>query len=266
MYKVATFLVNYFWDKPSKSTDRLGIADGLGVLLLTWNNAFYRYGPFDFEKLEKCIIDNLPKIEEFRSRPISTLSSSDNDSIKQLFIEFLSALQIDIIRFSDKNTKKYAQKQLTDLLLKLGVKYRTNGNLRSLYDSIKDDQKIKDALEFIDEKRSNSKKSYVVIKISKLTDRQQKIVESSKLIMRSPVAVAKALHLLAPEFFPPWDNKIARKGYQCNYAKNPAEKYLTFCQKMKTMESKIKNCADKPSKLIKLIDEYNYSKYTQGWI
>lgn len=40
MYKVATFLVFHFWGKPSD------MADGLGVLLLTWNQAFYRYGIF----------------------------------------------------------------------------------------------------------------------------------------------------------------------------------------------------------------------------
>ena len=46
MYKVATFLVSHFWGKPND------VADGLGVLLLTWNQAFYRYGIFDFDKLE----------------------------------------------------------------------------------------------------------------------------------------------------------------------------------------------------------------------
>ena len=40
MYKVATFLVSYFWGRPSD------MADGLGVLLLTWNQAFYRYMGF----------------------------------------------------------------------------------------------------------------------------------------------------------------------------------------------------------------------------
>ena len=34
MYKVAAFLVRYFRGKPSD------MADGLGVLLLTWNQAF----------------------------------------------------------------------------------------------------------------------------------------------------------------------------------------------------------------------------------
>ncbi len=59
MYKVATSLISHFWGNPSNMTD------GLGVLLLTWNQAFYRYGIFDFNKLEKCITDDFKKIEIF---------------------------------------------------------------------------------------------------------------------------------------------------------------------------------------------------------
>jgi len=49
MYKVATFIISHYWGKP------FDMANGLGVLLLTWNQAFYRYGIFDFDKLERCI-------------------------------------------------------------------------------------------------------------------------------------------------------------------------------------------------------------------
>ncbi len=179
MYKVATFLVTHFWGKPSD------MADGLGVLLLTWNQAFYRYGIFDFDKLEKCIADNLPKIENFRNRDISSLSSSDEGDIKHLFNNFLEALQID------------------------------SGKMRG---------------------------------------------------RKSPVAVAKTLHLLAPTFFPLWDDKIAR-AYGCYYNENPAEKYISFCEITKTIADKVRNYINRPDKtLTKLIDEYNYSKYTQGWI
>ena len=38
MYVTARFLVEHFWGQPSKT------ADSLGVFLLTWNQAFYRYG------------------------------------------------------------------------------------------------------------------------------------------------------------------------------------------------------------------------------
>ncbi len=179
MYKVATFLVSHFW---GKSAD---MADGLGVLLLTWNQAFYRYGGFDFDKLEKCITNTLKKIETFLNRDISTLSDSDEDDIKELFSKFLKALQID-------SGKKQGTK--------------------------------------------------------------------------SPVAVAKALHLLAPNFSPIWDNKIS-KAYGCYYNEKPAEKYVSFCMITKSMADHVRDYISPSDKTItKLIDEYNYSKYTKGWI
>lgn len=179
MYKVATFLISHFWDKPPD------MADGLGVLLLTWNQAFYRYGIFDFDKLEECITENFQKIESFRNRDISSLSNSDEDAIKDLFNKFLEALQID------------------------------SGNVQG---------------------------------------------------RKSPVSVAKALHLLAPKFFPLWDTKIAR-AYKCYYNENPAESYVSFCKITKDMADEVENYISRSDKtVIKLIDEYNYSKYTQGWI
>src|SRR3989337_1068319 len=64
MYKVATFLVLHFWGRPSD------MADGLGVLLLTWNQAFYRYGILDFSALENCIARNQQALDTFRNRNI----------------------------------------------------------------------------------------------------------------------------------------------------------------------------------------------------
>jgi len=88
MYKVATFLVSYFLGNLS------AMADGLGVLLLTWNQAFYRYGNFDLDKLEECIRKNLEKLEKFKGRDIITLSESDEADIKAIFNEFMKSLQI----------------------------------------------------------------------------------------------------------------------------------------------------------------------------
>jgi len=179
MYKVATFLISYFWGKPSD------MADGLGVLLLTWNQVFYRFGIFDFDKLEECITKNFQKIEKFKNRDISSLSNSDGGDIKDLFNKFLEALQID------------------------------SGKVRG---------------------------------------------------RKSPVAVAKALHLLAPKFFPLWDDKIAR-AYGCYYNENPAERYISFCNEIKAMADEVKDYVIRSDKtLVKLIDEYNYSKFTKGWI
>ncbi|MCK4735190.1 MAG: hypothetical protein KAT65_22245 [Methanophagales archaeon] len=259
MYKVATFLVSHFWRKPAD------MANGLGVLLLTWNQAFYRYGIFDFDKLEECIIDNLQKIESFRNRDILSLSNTDEKDIKDLFAKFLEALQIDRIRFSDKNKKRDTQKDLESFLRKIGIEYEDSDNLETLYNSIKNNQKIKNGVVFISKEESNSKKDYIEIKISQLESREGRTLESLGLIRRSPVSVTKTLHLLAPSFFPLWDDKIAR-AYECYYNENPAEKYVSFCKITKIIADKVKNYIDKSDRTLKLIDEYNYSKYTQGWI
>jgi len=181
-YKVATFFLSCFWGKSSD------MADSLGVLLLTWNQAFYRYGSFDFDKLEECINRNLQKLENFKGRDISSLSESDEEEIKCIFNEFMDALQI-------ANGKMYGKK--------------------------------------------------------------------------SPVAVAKALHLLAPNFFPLWDDRIA-KAYKCYYNTEPAAKYIQFMKLMKEFVKNIKDYIDprdySNKTFLKLIDEYNYSKYTKRWI
>jgi len=182
MYKVATFLVCHFWGNPSD------MEDGLGVLLLTWNQAFYRYGTFNFDKLEKCIKNNLEKLQKFRQRNITTLSESDEQDIKELFEEFMESLKI------------------------------ASGDVQG---------------------------------------------------RKSPVAVAKALHLLAPNFFPLWDDRIA-KAYGCYYDDEPSKRYIKFMKIMKEFSEKVKEYIDLskyPNKtLLKLIDEYNYSKYTKEWI
>lgn len=89
IYKVATLVISSYWSKPSY------VADAISALLLTWNWAFYRYGGFSRDKLEKCIINNFQKIENFRSRDIFSLSSSDENDIKDIFNDFLEALQIE---------------------------------------------------------------------------------------------------------------------------------------------------------------------------
>jgi hypothetical protein len=179
MYRVATFLVDHFWGKP------VDMADGLGVLLLTWNQAFYRYGVFDFDKLEGCIARNIRLLDTFRSRDISSLSSIDEGHIKDLFVDFLDALQI-------QTGKEKGRK--------------------------------------------------------------------------SPVAVAKALHMLAPSFFPLWDERIA-KAYGCRYSRNPQDQYVSFCKITRDIAGELRSVSTRSDEtIVKLIDEYNYSKYTKKWI
>src|SRR5215472_5852404 len=147
MYKTATFLVNHFW---GKSAD---IADSLGVLLLTWNQAFYRYGSFDFQPLEQALAANWQSLESFRRRDILSYTPADDSAIQSLFTQLLDALRI---------------------------------------------------------------------------------CEGKKKGEGSPVAVAKALHLLAPAYFPLWDLRIAQ-AYRCAYGMQPDVVYLAFARKMKRL-------------------------------
>lgn len=181
MYKTASFLVEHFWRRPAE------IADSIGVLLLTWNQAFYRYGRFGFSRLERCIRNNQDLLDQYRSRNILTFEIKDEKPVVALFNNFLAALCISTGR-------------------KAGT--------------------------------------------------------------QSPVAVAKALHLLAPAFFPLWDDKIAR-AYGCHYAHDPAAKYIAFMTKCKQFAQALEDYAIDGvghRSLLKLIDEYNYAMYTQKWL
>ena len=180
MYKTATFLVEHFWGQPKD------MADGMGVLLLTWNQAFYRYGFFDFALLEEALGANMAVIEGFRPRGIESLMEADEPTIKRLFLDLLNALRIK---------------------------------------------------------------------------------EGKKRGCKSPVAVAKALHLLAPSFLPLWDNKIAR-AYDCYYNVNPDQKYVAFAYKMQALARQLQQHVplDCGRSFLKLIDEYNYAEYTGGWL
>jgi len=85
-------------------------------------------------------------------------------------------------------------------------------------------------------------------------------------IKRSPAAVSRILNLLAPDFFPLWNKKIA-EGYKFNYENNPEENYLKFCYLNKELVAVLEGKFDTSKKnILKRIDEYNYSKFTKRWI
>ncbi|MBN1214494.1 MAG: hypothetical protein JXA99_03535 [Candidatus Lokiarchaeota archaeon] len=90
-------------------------------------------------------------------------------------------------------------------------------------------------------------------------------IENKNGIKKSPVSVSKALHLLAPNYFPLWDQSIAIE-YHCYYSKNPDEKYINFCKKIKEIAENISYEIETKKSLVKLIDQYNYAKYTKKWI
>jgi hypothetical protein len=182
MYRTAIFLVRYFWGKPAET------ANGLGVLLLTWNQSLYRYGSFDFQLLEETITANQEQLTLLRGRDIFSYAPAEDTSIRQLFNQFLAALAV---------------------------------------------------------------------------------CEGSKKGARSPVAVAKALHPLAPDFFPLWDTDIAN-AYGCSFRDRPDENYVDFVRRMKHLAEYLTSLGvqfgDAGESVLKVIDEYNYAKHTKGWV
>ncbi len=179
IYKTATFLVDRQWGRPTE------MADGLGLMLLTWNYKFYRGEPFDFDRLEACIADNMDALAAYRQRTILDQAEEDDASIGRLFGDFLDALAIaDGAHAGDK----------------------------------------------------------------------------------SPVAAAKALHFLAPAFFPLWDLRIAQ-AYGCDFAEQPAARYLAFLKIIRDMARHLGAVTLPPGKtLLKVIDEYNYARYSRQWL
>lgn len=182
IYEISNNLIEDSWNNIKKVTD------GLIVLLLVWNQAFYRYGYFDFEKLESWVKRWKKELNILRKRKIKSFSiERDEEIVTKLFNSLLEVVKIKV-----KNKKEF----------------------------------------------------------------------------KSPVSVSKALHLLAPNFFPLWDDKISQK-YGCRWYKSEQayKKYFDFLEEMQFMANGIKNYKlPKNRPLLKLIDEYNYAKYTKNWL
>lgn len=198
MYRIALRLIKEDLDRPAD------IADALCVVLLTWNNAAYRYGRPDFEKLKEFLTREQRTLAALRSRHISSLvAAQEGNDVSRLFKRALDALSIG-------DTEK-----------------------------------------------------------------------------KSPVGVAKALHLLAPNFFPLWDRAIAQAlGFRLISSIVPNE-YLRFMQLMqaaaKSLEDQyrvereglpkadslaaaLSRLSGQQKTMLKLLDEYYYSKFTKCWI
>jgi hypothetical protein len=104
--------------------------------------------------------------------------------------------------------------------------------------------------------------------ISMATDELDSIAEmfTAFEIVLGPVGAAKTLHLLAPEFFPLWDRKIAQ-GYRISLdaAGKNAMEYVRF---MTIAVSQIAHVAPhgESQGILKRIDEFNYCRFTKRWI
>jgi len=76
------------------------------------------------------------------------------------------------------------------------------------------------------------------------------------------VGAAKSLHLLAPRFFPLWDNAIAAKYGLFLGAGQGATKYWAFMLITKKQVLALGDRFPEPERVLKALDEYNYCKFT----
>lgn len=82
-----------------------------------------------------------------------------------------------------------------------------------------------------------------------------------------PVGAAKCLHLLAPRFFPLWDRAIAEAyGFPLVDKGRNADRYRRFMGIVKEQVQSLGGEQTIGRNPLKAIDEYNYCKYTKGWI
>lgn len=81
------------------------------------------------------------------------------------------------------------------------------------------------------------------------------------------VGAAKALHLLAPRFFPLWDNDIAA-GYGCRLGPEGtnASRYWRFVGLVKTECEELGGEERWGDGLLKRLDEYNFYHHHKGWL
>jgi hypothetical protein len=193
MYRISRLLVDDTWDESGE------VADALGVVLLTWNHAFYRYGPPNFDRIEQVVRVRHDKLSRYRSSDLLRLSRGDIDGVTPLFEELLDASSIRIAKTGE--------------------------------------------------------------------------------IRRSPVSVAKALHVLAPRTFPLWDDAIRKalgfggdsNGAACQYVRfmhwcQGVLEQLNHQQSLAEIETDISRIERFPKTILKYLDEYLYARYTKRWI
>ncbi len=90
-YRAATYLV----DQALHEQAPFNVAEALGVLLLTWNRAYYRYHHIPsnlYEQIDDLLEKHKDWLADSRERSIETLSSSDEAQIKETFTSFEGVL------------------------------------------------------------------------------------------------------------------------------------------------------------------------------
>lgn len=96
-------------------------------------------------------------------------------------------------------------------------------------------------------------------------DAARDVFESFDALL-GPVGAAKALHLLAPRFFPLWDTKIANAfGFRPRRGRS-ADSYLDFMELVQTQCKRLGGERAIGRNPLKALDEFNYCRYTRGWL
>jgi len=81
-----------------------------------------------------------------------------------------------------------------------------------------------------------------------------------------PVGAAKALHLLAPRLLPLWDRAIAvAYGCQLGNAGTNGGRYVRFAKNAKDQTARV-GPLPSGTNVLKALDEYNYCRFTKGWM
>ncbi|MBI4467027.1 MAG: hypothetical protein HY656_06345 [Acidobacteria bacterium] len=198
MHRISRRTIDEYWGNPGEVTG------AVALLLLSWNQASYRYGAPDFRCFKLWMMKQWHLLSPLRRRDLSSFEEErDGSWVRALFASALEGLE------TSRGT-------------------------------------------------------------------------------RSPVGVAKAFHLLAPDFFPLWDDEIARTyGCKWNRSSEAADKYVRFMALNKEIVSRLIGtvarlrrfspqvalwfmCQHCPigarwNSFLKMLDEYNYVRYTKAW-
>ena len=85
---------------------------------------------------------------------------------------------------------------------------------------------------------------------------------------RAQVSAAKALHVIAPSFFPMWDHSIAFDLYNCPYNQEPGVAYVAFCERIRTRIASLQDDWNtlppthrlRQKAILKRVDEFNFMR------
>jgi hypothetical protein len=82
-----------------------------------------------------------------------------------------------------------------------------------------------------------------------------------------PVGAAKALHLLAPRFLPLWDRAIAvAYGLQLGSTGTNGKRYVRMADIARAQSAYVGGQDALGVDILKALDEYNYCRFTKGWM